>query len=205
LPNRAPDNPTGANNFSANYQQILTRNNYTAKVDHNFTERDRFNFRYLYNSDDRNFTTVFPNIVAETNTPALRHQNYFYLGYTRTFSPAVINEFRYTYSNRINHETSFGLGESWPSRLGLKGAPDGAFPQINVAGVTTLGAGTHERRQLPLQHHQFVNNPTVTPGRHPPEMGAELRETLNFQVNPPPHAGQVSLTPLLTRQAGKHA
>ena len=205
LPNRAPDNPTGANNFSANYQQILTRNNYTAKVDHNFTERDRFNFRYLYNSDDRSFTTVFPNIVAETNTPALRHQNYFYWGYTRTFSPTVINEFRYTYSNRINHETSFGLGEPWPSRLGLKGAPDGAFPQINVAGVTTLGAGTHERRQLPIQQHQFVNNLTVTRGRHALKMGAELRESLNSEITRTSIAGQFSFTPLLTGQPGNAA
>jgi len=205
LPNRAPDNPAGANNFSANYQQILTRNNYTAKVDHNFTERDRFNFRYLYNSDDRNFTTVFPNIVAETNTPALRHQNYFYWGYTRTFSPAVINEFRYTYSNRINHETSFGLGEPWPSRLGLKGAPDGAFPQINVAGVTTLGAGTHERRQLPIQQHQFVNNLTVTRGRHALKMGGELRESLNSEITRASIAGQFSFTPLLTGQPGNAA
>src|SRR5262249_61335105 len=103
----------------------------------------------------------FPNIVAETNTPALRHQNYFYLGYTRTFSPAVINEFRYTYSNRINHETSFGLGESWPSRLGLKGAPDGAFPQINVAGVTTLGAGARGRGQHPIPQPPILTNPSV--------------------------------------------
>src|SRR6266545_2315626 len=146
LPNRAPDNPTGANNFSANYQQILTRNNYMAKVDHNFTERDRF-----------------------------------------------------------NHETSFGLGEPWPSRLGLKGAPDGAFPQINVAGVTTLGAGTHERRQLPIQQRQFVNNLTVTRGRHALKMGAELRESLNFEINRPSISGQFNFTTLLTGQPGNAA
>jgi hypothetical protein len=58
LPNQAPSNLTGANNFRGNYQQILTRNNYTVKLDHNLNERDRFNFRYLYNSDERNFTTA---------------------------------------------------------------------------------------------------------------------------------------------------
>ncbi len=205
LPNQAPSNATGANNYSANYQQILTRNNYTAKVDHSFTERDRVNFRYLYNSDDRDFTTVFPNIAAETNTAALRHQNYFYIGYTRTFSTSVINEFRYTYSNRINHEQSYGLGEPWPSRLGLQGVPDDAFPQFNVAGVTTLGAGTHERRQLPIQQHQYVNNLTVTRGRHALKMGAEGRQSLNFEVNRPSVSGQFTFNPLLTGQPGNAA
>src|SRR5262245_53228654 len=202
LPTQAPSNSTGANNFSGNYQQILTRNNYTVKLDHNFTERDRINFRYLYNSDDRDFTTVFPNIVAETNTPALRHQNYFYWGYTRTFSSTIINEFRYTYSNRINHQISFGLSEPWATQLGLKGVPDGAFPQINVAGVTTLGAGTHERSQLPIQQHQFVNNFTIARGRHALKMGAELRESLNFETTRTSIAGQFNFTTLLTGQPG---
>jgi carboxypeptidase family protein len=205
LPNQAPSNVTGANNFRGNYQQILTRNNYTVKLDHNFTERDRFNFRYLYNSDDRDFTTVFSNIVAETNTPALRHQNYFYWGYTRTFSSTIINELRYTYSNRINHELSFGLGEPWATQLGLKGVSDGAFPQINVAGLTTLGAGTHERSQLPIQQHQFVNNLTIARGRHALKMGAEFRESLNFETTRTSIAGQFNFTTLLTGQPGSSA
>ncbi len=205
LPNQAPANVTGANNFSGNYQQILTRNNFTAKVDHNFTERDKINVRYLYNSDNLDYTSVFPQGAGETLAPALRHQNYYYFGYTRVFTPTVINELRYTYSNRINHATSFGLGEPWPSRLGLKGAPDGAFPQITVAGVTTLGAGTHERRQFPIQQHQFVNNLTVTRGRHALKMGAEFRESLNFEINRPSVSGQFSFSTLLTGQPGNAA
>src|SRR5262245_11080223 len=205
LPNQAPANATGANNFSANYQQLLTRNNFTAKVDHNFTERDKINIRYLYNSDNLDFTSVFPNRAADTLAPALRHQNYYYFGYTRVFTPAIINEFRYTYSNRINHATSLGLGDPWPSRLGLKGAPDGAFPQITVAGVTTLGAGTHERQQLPIQQHQFVNNLSMTRGRHALKMGTELRESLNFEINRPSISGQFNFTTLLTGQPSSAA
>jgi hypothetical protein len=41
LPNRAPDSLAGANNFRANFVNGLTRDNYTAKVDHNFGTRDR--------------------------------------------------------------------------------------------------------------------------------------------------------------------
>jgi Carboxypeptidase regulatory-like domain len=194
LPNKAPDNITGANNFSGNYQQILTRNNFTAKVDHNFTERDKINVRYLYNSDDLGFTSVFPIPAADTVAPALRHQNYIYFGYTRVFSPTVINEFRYTYSNRINHATSLGLGEPWPSRIGLEGVADEAFPQFTVAGVTTLGAASHERRQFPIQQHQWVNNLSITRGRHALKTGVEFRPSYNFEVNRPSISGQFNFT-----------
>ncbi len=205
LPNRTPDNATGVNNFSANYQQILTRNNYTAKVDHSLTEKDRISLRYLYNSDDREYTTVFPNKVAETNTPAFRHQNYYYLGWTHVFSPTVINEFRYTYSNRINDERSYGLGEPWPSRLGLKGVPDGAFPQFNVAGVTALGAGTHQRAQFPIEQNQYVNNLSMSRGRHSLKMGAEFRQSLNYEENRPSISGQFSFTTQPTGLPGNAA
>ena len=203
LPNQAPSNATGANNFSANHQQLLTRDNFTAKVDHNFTDRDKINVRYLYNSDNLDFTSVFPNPSSDTLAPALRHQNYYYFGYTRVFTPTVINELRYTYSNRINHATSMGLGEPWPSRLGLKGAPDGAFPQFTVAGVTALGSANHERQQFPIEQHQFVNNLSMTRGRHALKMGAELRDSLNFEINRPSISGQFSFSTLLTGTAGQ--
>lgn len=205
LPNQAPANITGANNFTANYQQLLTRNNYTAKVDHSFSDKDKINVRYLYNSDDLGFTSVFPNIAAETNQPAFRHQNYFYGGWTHVFGTTVINELRYTYSNRINHQISFGVGEPWPSRLGLKGVPDEAFPQISAAGVTALGSGNHERAQLPIQQHQFVNNLSLTRGRHAMKFGAELRESLNFETQRTSISGQFGFATTPTGLPGSAA
>jgi len=112
----------------------------------------------------------------------------------------VINEFRYTYSNRINHATSLGLGGDWPSQLGLRGVPDGAFPQFTVAGIQTLGAGTHERRQFPIQQHQLVNNLSLTRGRHALKAGAEVRPSFNFEVNRPSISGQFSFTTQPTGQ-----
>lgn len=201
LPNRQAD-ATGGNNFRANYKRILNRNNFTVKINHNFTQRDRLDLRYLYNSDNLDFTSVFPNIAAETLTSALRHQNYFYWAYTRTISSTIINELRYTYANRINHEQSFGLGGDWPSQLGISGVPTGAFPQVNVTGITALGAGTHERRQFPIQQHQIVDNVSVTRGRHSIKFGGEWRPSFNYEVNRPSISGQFSFSPLATGLPG---
>ncbi|HVF86707.1 MAG TPA: carboxypeptidase regulatory-like domain-containing protein [Pyrinomonadaceae bacterium] len=201
LPNR-PLDASGGNNFGANYGRILNRNNFTVKINHNFTDRDRLDFRYLYNSDNLGFTSVFPNPAADTLAPALRHQNYFYGAYTRVISPTIINEFRYTYADRINHEQSFGLGGDWPAQLGLGGVPNGAFPQINVTGVTSLGAGTHERRQFPIRQHQVVDNVSITRGRHSIKFGGEWRPSFNYEVNRPSLSGQFGFSPLGTGLPG---
>lgn len=191
-----------ANNFRGNYQRILTRDNYTAKVDHNITERDKINLRYLYNSDNLGYTSVFSNIAAETLTPALRHQNYWYFGYTRVISSTIINELRYTYSNRINDEASFGFDEPWPSQLGLKGVPNQAFPNVNVTGITSIGAGQHAREQFPIQQHQWVDNLSITRGRHTFKMGGEVRISDNFEVTSNSISGQYGFVPQATGLPG---
>ena len=94
-------------------------NNFTAKVDHNFSAKDRLTGRYLYNSDDTSLTSVFPEPAADTQNIAIRHQNYFYGNWTRTVSATIVNDFRMTYSNRVNHAQSQGLGGPWASRIGM--------------------------------------------------------------------------------------
>lgn len=205
LANRAPDNITGANNYRANYVLGLTRDAYLAKGDLNITDKDRLSVRYLYNSDDRDYTTVMTNAAAETRGPALRHQNFFYGTYTRVFSPAVINEFRFTYGNRINHEMSFGLGESWPSKLGLKGVPENAFPQFNVTGFRALGTGSQERRQYPIQQFQWVNNLSWIRGKNAFKLGVEVRPSFNYELNFPTVSGSFTMSPLATGLPGTAA
>lgn len=48
LPNRAPSNRAGANNFVGNYSRRFNRDNITARIDHAFSDANRFYFRYLF-------------------------------------------------------------------------------------------------------------------------------------------------------------
>lgn len=189
-PNRPPSNPTGANNFSTNFVQRLTRDAFLVKGDFNVTDKDRLSLRYMYNSDNLDFSSRFPEIAAEPNVPALRHQNFFFGNYTRVFSPNLINDFRFNYGNRINHTRSFGLGGGWPGKIGLRGVPDDAFPQFNVPGMQGLGAGNQERRQFPIQQFQYTNITTWIKGRNSFKFGFEGRPSYNFEVNRPSISGQ---------------
>ncbi len=142
---------------------------------------------------------------AENRNRALRHQNFFYGTYTRVFSPSVINEFRFTYGNRINHEQSYGLNGGWPTKLGLRGVPDDAFPTFNIAGMRTIGSGAHERRQFPIQQFQYVNNLSVIRGRHSMKFGMEYRPSHNFEINRPAVSGNFTMNPLATGLPGNAA
>ncbi len=201
-PNRTADSLAGANNFRANYVNGLTRGNFTVKVDHNFGSRDRVSGRYLYNSDDTSLTSVFPERGADTDNIAIRHQNYFYGSWTRTITSSLVNDFRMTYSNRVNHAQSLGLGQPWPTRLGLRGVPDGAFPQFSAAGFTAIGSGNQERRQFPIEQYQFVNNLSWIRGTHSFKLGAEIRPSTNYEVNRPTPSGAFGFSLLGTGQPG---
>ncbi len=189
LPNRAPDNITGANNFRSNYVTALTRNNYLVKIDHNLGSKDKLSGRYLYNSDDIANTSVFPAPAAETMIDAVRHQHYYYASWTRVISPALVNELRFTYGTRINHQLTKGLGGGWPSTIGIRGVPDDAFPEFVVAGVTTIGSNQQERRQYPIQQYQWVENLSWVRGRHSFKFGGEVRPSYNYEVNLPTVSG----------------
>ncbi|MCL5742923.1 MAG: TonB-dependent receptor [Acidobacteria bacterium] len=203
--NRAPDNITGANNFRSNYVNLLTRDNFTAKVDHNLGSKDKLSGRYLYNSDNATNTSVFPNPAAETNNDTLRHQQYWYMSWTRIVTPALINEFRFTYSNRTNWAKSKGVGGDWPSKLGIKGVPDNAFPQIVTSGVNNLSNASQERRQYPIEQLQFVNNTSWIHGKHAFKFGVEVRPGRNYEANLPTGSGAFTFATTPTGQPGSAA
>jgi len=203
LPNRTPDNVTGANNFGANYTQQITRNNFTVKFDHALSAKDKLGFRYLYNSDNRVNTSVFPNPAAETITDLLAHQQSYYASWTRVLTPALLNEFRFNFGDRTANAPSKGLGGSWPSLLGLRGVPDGAFPQFVVAGVTNLGAATQHRPSDPIHQFQFVNNLSWTRGTHAFKFGVEARRSSILDQLRTSISGSFNFSPLATGLPGQ--
>lgn len=201
-PNRAPDNITGANNFRANYVSRLTRDNYTAKVDHNLGSKDKLQARYIYNSDNVFNTSVFPEPQADTLEDPLRHQHYTFVSWTRIVSPNIVNDLRFTYSNRINWNRSKGIGGNWPSKLGIKGVPENAFPGITATGYQQIGSTNQERQQFPIQQYQLIDNFSWVKGRHSMKFGFELRPSYNFEINRPTLSGAFTFGPLATGQPG---
>src|SRR5205085_598532 len=189
LPNRAPDNVTGANNFRANYVVGLVHDFYTGKIDHNLSDKDRLTGRYMYNRDNSQNTSVYPDPGADPNNFAFAHQQYVYAAWTRTLTPATVNDFRFNYGVRIFHNLTFGIGGDYPKKLGLTGVPDNAFPQFSPAGFSAIGSATQERRQYSIQQQQFVENLSTVHATHALKFGLEARRSRNHEINLPTASG----------------
>lgn len=192
--NRPPDDLAGANNFRANDVTALTRDNYVIKIDHSLNSYNKISGRYLYNSDNVDGVSVFPDRAADTAQDNRRHQQFWYGTWTHIFTPALLNEVRFTYANRINHQYSRGFGGNWPSKLGLKGVPDDSFPQFSATGFTALGAGTQERRQFPIQQYDILSLTSWIRGRHSLKFGVQIRPSMNYEIFRPSISGSFTFS-----------
>jgi hypothetical protein len=89
----------------------------------------------------------------------------------------------------VAHQTTLGVGGDYPQKLGLTGVQDNAFPQFSPAGFSALGSGSQERRQYPIDQHQFVDNFSWVRGRHALKFGFEARRSRDYEINLPTASG----------------
>jgi hypothetical protein len=190
MENRPPDDQTGANNYRANDVGALTRDNLLFKVDHNIGSKNKVYGRFMSNTDDRVYTSVYPQPAADTNNMNDYWQSNTNGSWTRIISPTLINEVRGTYTRRKAITVSRGYGEGWPSKLGFTNVSDDAFPNISAAGFAALGSSTQERNQNPIEQYQFVNNTSWVRGRNTIKFGVEVRPSLNFEIFRPYASGR---------------
>lgn len=176
LPNRAPSNLQGANNFVANATSALNITTTTAKFDHTFSERDRISHRLVIHDFPSYVTTVWPQPAADPSGNISERRAYSFLTeHIHQFTPTLINDMRMNFQPRFFHSKSIGLGEGWPTQLGLRGVSDRAFPRVNPAGYTSMGTTNQERVQRPIWDHHFVNVVSWFRGSHSVKFGGEVR------------------------------
>ncbi|HWB85960.1 MAG TPA: carboxypeptidase regulatory-like domain-containing protein [Bryobacteraceae bacterium] len=191
LPNRAPANAAGANNFVGNYSNIYTRDNVTVKIDHNFSDRNHFYYRLIYMPEPSSFTSVFPNPIADTNlgNPTRRETSNLWSD-TITLRPDIVTDIRVSLATRRGINDTPGFGSNAIQLLGLKNVPTGAFPLITVSGITNLGNATQYVNQDPIRHQQGVNSWTWVKGKHVVKFGGEFRRSANTYDSRPSISGQ---------------
>jgi hypothetical protein len=189
-PNSTPVNVAGAQNFRANRAQIFTRDNVTGRVDHAFSNANRFYFRMVYNRDPIGWTSNYPDPTADPQGTfqSVRHQQTYLFADTHTFTPNLIMDARYSFATRKAHALSAGIGSNIVDQIGLTGVPSGAFPAMNPAGIAAVG-NSSERQQFPIRQQQIVNNMTWVAGKHVIKFGGELRKSSNYEINRPQISG----------------
>ncbi|HTM47332.1 MAG TPA: carboxypeptidase regulatory-like domain-containing protein [Bryobacteraceae bacterium] len=182
LPNQA------AGFYSFGVKQKLDQNQLIGKVDHNFTDKDKVSFRYMFNNVPQ--VDASPGPVSEdwlVDLPT-RTQSWN-LSYTRIISPSIVNNVVLTHIRN-----AFGVkitSNDWsPKGLGLNINQDNAILEYGltsgartaVNGYFTMYNGYPTRLIMPTTH--LLNSTSIVKGSHSLQTGVELyRNRENYFQN----------------------
>jgi hypothetical protein len=187
LPNTGPPNAI-ANNFVENFPTPITSNQGDARVDENITSKQSAFARFTYK---RRLNEKIPCNCASNNLngsalggPITIPENDWSLmgAYNYVISPKIVNEFRTGWSG-LHQATSYGIsGSSIEDAVGLTPyITEGrsfledvnTTPNVRISGFQRTGGVGSNRQQT--QTFQFLDNVTMTEGKHTYKFGGDFR------------------------------
>src|SRR5262245_23768158 len=223
MPNRT-GTATNANNYVGSSRNSLNRDIVVGRVDHQITPSDSLTVRYYINDAATNNTGTYgiPESDPLADITDVRVQSL--LGaYTHMFSPAVTNEFRYSYLRRKFLDFRAGFGKNLDADIGLTGVTDAAFPAFTIPGygvpagfvagsvtIPNTGAALGNptmvyRFQTPIIDQQFLDAISIYKGRHAWKFGVEYRKGANDEIRDRGSAGNFTFSSLITDLPGSSA
>jgi hypothetical protein len=194
---------SGSGNFRANRMAVAVFDDYVARIDHVFNEKDRLYGRLLAQTDNTNTEAVFP-LAALDPTANLAHDYYYDVlaDEVHTLSPTLLNEFRFGYQLRQALSISDGAGSNLNASLGITGVDQTFGPTINVSGYASLGNTNQQQRlQSPIASTQYVDQMTWVHGTHQVKWGIETRHSANRDLYSPTAGGSFTYNTLVTNNA----
>ena len=174
LPNRTPTNAfTNSNNYGRLSAEARYMQQFTAKIDHRFNEKNAMFGRYsFFNHQTDNGTGINPNDVVTKRDDNLKNWNVV-LSDTHSFSPSILNEARVGVTRGYFPFVVRSFGGDWPSKLGLPSiVPADTFPAISN-GLPGFNTGTAGLRGS--INWQYLDSLTIIKGAHGIKMGIDFR------------------------------
>jgi len=211
LPNRG-GTITNANNQTGSSADTLQRNIVVARLDHQFRAADLATARYYINDSGTNGTGTYGIAASDPNGDHtdVRVQSLL-VAETHIFSPAIVNDLRFTYLRRKFIDTRPGAGDNLAAAIGLTGVSDAAFPAFVIPGYgapssVTIGNSTAAlgnstavaRFQTPILDRQILDTLSWQRGKHAIRFGGEFRAGANDEIRDRSSAGLFSFSPLIT-------
>ncbi|HZN10058.1 MAG TPA: TonB-dependent receptor, partial [Blastocatellia bacterium] len=187
LPNRAPDNAfSNQNNYFGAVSEKRDMSQYTARVDHRFSEQNNFSARYVYYRQFRDNGTVnlYPDPLVRQRLDPFRGHN-IVLSDVHSFTPRVIHEIRIGVARQAFDFAVASANLGLPQQLGLPAVvPPDSFPAINN-GLPIFNTGTIGKRGGLIW--QLFDSLTLLRGNHAFKLGTEMRlvQANNFQKGSP--------------------
>jgi hypothetical protein len=206
--------PNGSFSGGANYSGVSignqSNNQYIARVDHKFNDRNSLFIHYIYGYRGFPFTDTNPNF-RYTGTYPMHNAA---LQYLHVFSPTLVNEARAGVNLEHVKQLSIRTGTGFTiESLGINGflvgGPNGrpltpneeGFPLLSVSGFIGMGDSRAASNLDYSRTFMFADNITWTKGKHTLLFGADIRKVAgNATTNNTPF-GQQSFTGDITGYA----
>ena len=168
------------NNFRAQRQQIRNFDDYDIRADFIASQKDQLFFRWSYGKD--NFTVTnrlgpcCPSGFGSGDN--VNHPSGFAVGYTRTFTTNILNEFHFGYIDTTYGYNPPNLGQRLGADLGIPGAN----PTPLLGGQVLIGGNNTELEyqgdggpyKVPQKLYQFRDSLSYIHGHHVLKAGVDI-------------------------------
>jgi hypothetical protein len=204
-----PDLPGIAQNLRSTGNQRISGNQYSARLDHQFSENDT---SYLRGSlfDAREGDPFGSDVLQESLLPGFgrnlsTHASNGAAGWSHAFSANLLNEFRFGFLTVAGGQASPNAGNKFAAQTGLGGVTanpqDMGYPQVSFGGqFTTMGDPSlftfRNNRDF-----EFYDNLIWHRGKHTVKFGGYAMHYRLQPVNPNGARGIFSFTPRWTSSA----
>jgi hypothetical protein len=204
-----PNLPGLAQNLLATGSQRIDANNYSARLDHQFSSSDNAYARFSL-FDARQFDPFGSGVLQEALLPGFgrnlsTHALNGVIGSTHLFTPYLLHEARFAFLTVVGGQTSPNAGNPFASRTGLRGVTtdpqDMGYPQFSFGGqFTTMG----DPALFTYRHNrdfEFADNVNYHWGSHTIKFGVYFMHYGFRPVNPNGVRGIFSFTSRFTSSA----
>jgi hypothetical protein len=187
-------NQPGANNFFRtadlldNSDRLLTRGDWKPSAS------DSVFGRYIYSNRDRQIPGAFGGVVDGTGTSAFGNQtiktNAIVGGWTRVISPAMVNEFRISWSRSTSDAVQQSFGLAPPTNATIPGSVTnplvaGGLPGVAIdtyfggSGLGRIGSPDFLPKFQHTNQFEFIDSVSWLRGNHALKAGADFIMPMN--------------------------
>lgn len=179
-----------ARNFVASPKSPDDSNQFTFRVDHNFSTSDTFFARYSKYND--HFFDAYNQQNGFTNVPGFARDDYqrnhaATLSHTHVFGPALINTAKAGFSRLLQDRRTESQAD-YVAQLGIPGPivrdPSvKGVPRISPTGIDGLGNPSNLPQGRSDLHYQYVDTMSWTKGNHSIKFGVDIARMQIFRRN----------------------
>jgi hypothetical protein len=187
-------NQPGANNFFRTGDLVDNADRLLTRFDLKPSSNDSIFGRYIYSNRDREIPGAFGGVVDGTGTSAFGNQtiktNALVGGWTRVMSSAMVNEFRFSWSQATSDAVQQPFGQSPPSATQIPGFVTnpivaGGLPGISIdgyfggSGLGRIGSPDFLPKFQHTNQFEFIDSLSWMHASHAIKAGIDLMMPMN--------------------------